>query len=102
MNVIRITPDNNIDLIDISNIKHQYPYARKIPNQQSYYYVFEDGDIDEHESINTLCSNLAKEQIIGEAYVVKSDIDITGLAFEEDCINCDEADLLNVINLCRK
>ena len=101
MKIISITIDNKISLIDISEMKHEFPYARRIPNQSEYYYVFDDGDaLGEGTPVNTLCSNLAKDEVLGDAYVVKSNIDITGLAFESECISCTDVDLATVTNMC--
>ena len=102
MKIISITIDNNISLVDISEIKHEFPYARRIPDQNEYYYIFDDGDaLREGTPVNNLCSNLAKEEVLGDAYVVKSNINITGLAFENDCVECDDADLAVVTKMCR-
>ena len=97
MKIISITTDDKISLIDISEIKHEIPYARRIPNQCEYYYVFDDGDaLGEGTSINKLCSNIIKDRVLGDVYIVKSNTDITGLAFENDCISCTEDDLIKI------
>lgn len=103
MKIINITTDNKISLIDISEIKHELPYARRIPNQYEYYYVFDDGDtLEEGTPVNKLCSNIIKDRVLGDAYIVKSNIDITGLAFEDDCISCTEDDLIKINEMCSR
>lgn len=94
MKIISITTDHNLSLVDVSEIKHQLPYARRIPNQKNYYYVFDDGDaLSEGAKINTIGSAIAKDEVLGDVYIVKSYADVTGIAFEDECISCTEDDL---------
>ena len=103
MKIISITTDNKIALIGISEMTHQLPYARRLPNQREYYYVFDDDNtLSEGTRINKLCSNLANDEVLGDAYIVKSDIDITGLAFEDDCTSCTDVDLVKIIKMCQR
>lgn len=90
--IIKIANNGTISIVDFDDMKFALPYARKLRNRLNFFLVW-DEDEDSTEK-NVVASNVAGINLFGDAFVVKSEEDITGIGFDSsDCISCHNSDL---------
>lgn len=92
INVIKITTNGKISLVDIDDIKFHIPFARRFKHLNKYYYVWDDGS-DCISVENAVATKLTESNQLDTIYIVKSHEDVSGNFFEDFCESCTEDDL---------